>query len=241
MKEYDLAIIGSGFYSLGLASAAESSVVIDSHFLIDPDFAGTFSGFTPTPCEEYSIESEALRSIIERSGCMMGGRFNVPALESCLAEYARGLDTDVLLGAYTVKIEPHSGIYVITLHTSAGITEIGARTVVKRPQYLPDTVNLLVRGSSFTLDEVEIDGLTLSLSDAYSLSDRVLSVRAAEPMENNALRARAIRAAEKALRTKDARIIECAPLGFYSADAPLEKGPLADFERGVFSWREMKV
>ncbi len=241
MKEYDLAVIGSGFYSLGLASAGGRSVVIDPHFLLDPDFAGTFSGFTPTPCEEYSPESETLRSIIEREGCMTGGRFNVPALESCLAEYAREIDTDVLLGAYTVKIEHHSDIHVITLHTSAGIIEIGAKTVVKRQRHLPDTVNLLVRGAPFTLDEDEVDGLSLSLSDAYSRSDRILSVRAPLPMENNALRARAIRAASRILRAKDAKIIECAPLGFYSADAPFAGGPLADFERGVLSWREMNV
>lgn len=241
MKEYELAVIGSGFYSIGLASAAKSSVVIDPHFLIDPDFAGTFSGFTPTPCEKYSPESKALRSIIERAKCMRDGRFNVPALESCLAEYVKEVGVEVLLGAYTVKKEHRSNIYVITLQTSAGIIEIGAKTIVDRKRYLPDTVNLLVRGSSFALFDDEIDGMRLSLSDAYSLSDRIFSVRASEPMENNALRVRAIRAAEKALRNTNAKIIECAPLGFYSAVAPLEKGPVADFERGVFSWREMNV
>lgn len=114
MKHYDLVVLGSGYYSVGLAVGVGNALVVDEQYLVDPVFYGTLSGFAPTPCKDFQgLEEEIgthfaepsfrvderLNTVFDRDGTdelldfvTMGAKES-PFGESLLSaiEYAKGI------------------------------------------------------------------------------------------------------------------------------------------------------
>jgi hypothetical protein len=215
LELYDAAIIGSGFYAVGLAESLGNSIIIDSHFLVDPVNYGTFCDFSADPCRGFSENSALLREIIKDAGAQIGDRTDPLALESCLAEYSVRRGIKFLLGATLLKTEKRKGYYSIKLLTNAGEVSVRAKRVINRShKQLPDSTRILVRADS-PLKLEPCDGLVFTVSEGFSAGELVICAKATAPMQEPTLVARAVRA----LEASDARpfVIAVAPRAFSSS------------------------
>ena len=232
MKHYDLVVLGSGYYSVGLAVGVGNALVVDEQYLVDPVFYGTLSGFAPTPCKDFQgLEAEIGTHFAEPS-FRVDERLNICAAEMLLAEYVKKNNVDMLLGAVKVGIGIEGKDYIVTLHTTSGEVKVAARSIVEIPYHKPDTLRFLVRGDIARFTDVTHRDAEISASDAFRDGEFILTVKLPEPLPPEQLTARATRIAADIVSSSEALIVTVAENGFSSDFPPSVLGPIGEFARG---------
>ena len=232
MNECDLIIIGSGFYSAGLAEGAKNALIVEHGFLVDPVHYATLSGFTPYPCRNFGEKSAKLRAVINSCGALADEKLDVLLLESCLSKYVREREIQILLGASVVSVEEKGKVSVVKMQTNAGIISVSADRVVKCTPQPPDSVRFLMAGNAPKIAPQDTDGFTFTVDSGFADGEFVLTAKSTVITEQALLMPKALRAVST-LTDDSIKIKSVAQRAFSSFDKRFSADPISEFERGI--------
>ena len=130
MKKYDTLIIGSSFFSLGYASFAKGTLIVEESEMLDTTFYLPMVGFNIPPLMPTTVKGRELYMICHERGIFDNGFMNVHALEIALCRYAELHPTDIYLKCRAVEITDCGEGFTVTLLHNGGLEEVYASRVI---------------------------------------------------------------------------------------------------------------
>ena len=195
---YEAVIIGSGYFSIGYALAHPSCLIIERAQILDPNFGGTFSGFTACT-EDPTVISTPLATHFSRNGFLKNGVIHANLSEIALSSFVAGGSLPILLGTEVTRIRRTADGFKITYMNAEGTTEIEAdRLFDTRDNGDKRSLNVLCLQTAENLGDLpECGGFTVSSAPAFYDGEVVLRFRFDQTTECNQAKAAAMRYFEK--------------------------------------------
>ena len=244
MNIYDTLIIGSGYSSIGYATACPNTVICEEHQICDTGFYLPLRSFCYKHYSPKTEEGLQLLSIFDSLSLFKENEQNTNGFEFAMCKYIVRKQLDILLKCRVVNIKQQPNlIHDVTVQTNEGLTHLFAKKIL-------DTAN---RSSKkyftvlFVCDDIE--KVKSKLLTAYSgaqiesafYSGRYALHVSADGQDENGIKL-AIYEKWKALGI-DAKILYMAPI-FYSengSDGLCDdnyQNPIEAFEAGYFYAKE---
>ena len=130
MKIFDALIIGSSYFSTGVALRLGSSLTVEEESFADTRFSLTARSFRAKDYTPKSEEGrELLRSFLEL-GLIRSGMMNTTALEIALSDLILRKDIDLLLKCRVVDIKKEGELFRATLSTNEGLNTVLAKKII---------------------------------------------------------------------------------------------------------------
>ena len=131
MNIYDTLIIGSGYASIGYATACANTVICEEHQICDTQFYLPLRSFR---YKHYSPKTEGgaqLLNIFESLALFRDNEQNANGFEFAMCKYIAQKQLDILLKCRIVSIvrQPNL-IYDVTVQTNEGLTHLFAREIL---------------------------------------------------------------------------------------------------------------
>lgn len=223
MKKFKKIILGSSYYSLGMAARTEDCMIIERTQLADPTCGGTLRGFSAPYSEKWEKETKELYAYFEENGAIKNERLNILLSEPLLCAF---LKPKILLGADVVDI----GEDAVTVISNGGIEPLQASELTDaRCKAVKKHLNILCKGD-FDAELFADCEFAVDISEAFEPCEKIITFSAFEETDLNLFKMKAIRYLCEKFGEGDARIIQCA---YLAHSGPITSSPLDEFDRGL--------
>ena len=131
MKIYDALIIGSGYSSIGFATACPNTVICEEHQICDTGFYLPMRSFRYGHYSPKTEEGKHLLDIFTSLSLFRDNEQNTNGFEFAICKYIAEKQFDILLKCRIISIEQQpSGLYDVTVHSNEGLTHLFAKRIL---------------------------------------------------------------------------------------------------------------
>lgn len=163
MNVYNTLIIGSGYSSIGYATACPNTVICEEHQICDTHFYLPLRSFRYKYYSPKTKEGSKLLNIFDSLSLFKDNEQNVNGFEFALCKYVFEKRLDILLKCRMICIEHRKDhIYDVTVQTNEGLTHLFAKEILDTTNRSSEEYYTIL----FVCDDIEkVKGKLLS---AYS-------------------------------------------------------------------------
>jgi len=131
MKIHNTLIIGSGYSSIGYATASPETVICEEHQVCDTGFCLPLRSYRYNAYSPKTDEGSQLLDIFNSLSLFKDGKQNTNGFEFAMCKYIVKKQLNVLLKCRVVRIVRQPDlIYDVTVHTNEGLTHLFAKKVL---------------------------------------------------------------------------------------------------------------
>lgn len=131
MNVYDTLIIGSGYSSIGYATACPSTIICEEHQICDTSFYLPLRSFHYKHFSPKTEEGVRLLSTFDSLSLFKDNKQNTNGFEFALCKYISEKQFHILLKCRVIRIEHRSDkIYDVTVQTNEGLTHLFANKIL---------------------------------------------------------------------------------------------------------------
>lgn len=158
MKVYDTLIIGSGYASIGYATANKNTLVVEEHQICDTGFYLPMRSFKYKKHTPKTQEGVLLNQVFNDLALFNDNGQNLNGFECALCKYLTINPINILLKCRVIKNENFGdGLNKVTLYTNEGLTEVLAKKVISSlPQIAKRRMTVLFISKNLDIDKTQI-------------------------------------------------------------------------------------
>lgn len=131
MNVYNTLIIGSGYSSIGYATACPNTVICEEHQICDTHFYLPLRSFRKKNYTPKTEEGARLLSSFNSLSLFRGNEQNANGLEFALCKYIDEKQLNILLKCRVINVNQQpDNIYDVTVHTNEGLTHLFAKRIL---------------------------------------------------------------------------------------------------------------
>ena len=247
MNIYDTLIIGSGYSSVGYATAFPNTVICEEHQICDTGFYLPLRSFNYKSYIPKTEEGAQLLSVFNSLSLFRENQQNTNGFEFAICRYINERNLNLLLKCRIIGIKQQSDqIYDVTVQTNEGLSHIFARKILdmtNNPEERYFTVLFVCNNIEKLKDKLYSAFPAAQIEPAFYSERFAIHIRASNTDENRIK----LEIYEKWRSVGiDAKILYMAPV-FYGATSENSlcdcnyENPIEAFEAGYFYAKERNI
>lgn len=130
MQYFDTVLIGSGYSSVGYATASKGALILEEQEIADTHFYLPLRSFRYTPYTPKTDEGRTLEGIFRALDLFSEERQNTNGFECALCRYLEENPLPILLKSRVVRTEETADGYLLTVSTNEGLLRVSCRRVI---------------------------------------------------------------------------------------------------------------